>query len=854
MWQEDSAEQETLIPEHRALQLLDPIDQYYSPNVNLQGIRAVYVFIVQASHSFSKKLRTHFATKTEIIEHLEKTAEKYGDLDAIIDYLAHGSDASQAFIKKHYGVVIEEKKPVLRPFYIGGIENIHKVTLFSDKLSANNIHEMAISSHPWRDKESYVEYLAEQIKTNHIEKTYVSHLFDLTPVNDSQKFAEEEQTGAAQVYKNSILPHLHQHEDFLYIEIPHIFEADQAPMEPVLLIRDSEDLLTRYDYFSKLLIQIAQKAYQTNQPKEEKRVLVENLHKAIEETRAESNPATLKKLAEAVLNIYSRPDRYRQIAIEVFLLKDMILSIQEWKEEAQEAQRKKYLDLLLKRIRSRQWLLFFPASFYPLTTFNEALSQTGVLGIRKSGADLGIATNEDYYCIIETSALNYVLERANVFELAIIEEILEQRGLNSKDVYNKKIYQRKKNLVFLIINPILYFLRSLFGFKKRFIENHFTLERNKRGSLYNSSMRDSFAASGIRATPAGREESEADPGEDPEKTKLKKIVLDYIFPDPAPSAKNINENDYKARIRKAARTLKESPEFDHYYQKNEDSIIADIEAFIKPELIEDVYNGTLPSGRDSKGNPFTRKTYAPKDIKDQPIIYNMIREELEHESAYGTKDVVEYLKAKSRIYSEESMSKVREEEKLRKEAERKERTTRTKKKERTKSAAGATGKPAAPEPEKTSSKGLFGFGKKEPPSEEKKVDDKAKKEARQQLSKVAEAVSKNMTNIYTGPKNFSRSTAFPLTSGELEKKMKLKEGTFSIYASKNSQLLSENFVSVKAAGVSYFFPRKFFLSNKDQIASFYDAFVKHEEKLPIPNGDNLARAHDLAVAIKHKKI
>ncbi len=841
-----------LINENQAQNLLEPVDQTYSSNISLTGIRNVYHSIVKASNAFMVKFRTNPPTYDELYSELKDSTRRFGNLDKILAYLTKESeDSYHTFIVKYYSIILKDDRFSMRPVYFGGSNEINIFTDLADEASITTAYENAYIDRQWTGRGSHLNMLAEKIKENKIHQTYF--LGNLAFSNSDPNAIDRI------IYERRILPRLKIHPALIYIETPHIFKLDKEKSQHVLLLKNNIDIFDRYEYFTQLLKKFSQKLHDSAKKNPAKKEEAYRLRTALEQSENNNTPEGYKKLAETILEVYRTADSYRQVALEVFLLKEEAEKIIKWKEEIIAAEKQKQLDLLIKRIKSRHWLSLIPASFYPNEIFDKALTQPGILGVRKTGASLGL--DQDYYACIELPLIESLLKTANFFELSIIEEILKAYSMASRDIYKKKLFERKKNILFLILNPIMYFLKSFFGFRKTYIEDEFKREVTRKGSAFTKTMNKSLTGSGIRPGKNGSE-TPSDP-QSAEKKRVMDHVMNIIFPDPSPSSLTIDDLEYRERLNEAARQLHYNPEFPQYRDKSVEAIMGDIDASLRSELIEDFYEGPLPSGSTKNGRPFTRKTFAPRYIMDQPLIYNSIREEFEHESAiYGSKDLVDYYRAKARKFTESSMENLRQKTKLRNEAERRQNANKP---------AGATDKKrmlrtpspsisaSSSDPEKTETRSLFG-GKKKKKSTAKTDTAKSKSgkkaapaQAAQKVSVMAEKVAKSLEERYVSNRKFSGANLYPLTGADLEDILDLAPGNLSVFAAKNNKLFTENFTSVKVGHQNYYFPKRFFASRRNQIARYYDDLVKHEESLSLPNGDILRKAHDIAAAIRNKK-
>ncbi|MES0490646.1 MAG: hypothetical protein ABUK01_11670 [Leptospirales bacterium] len=851
---------ERLVTERQALQHLDPLDQAYSPKQNLQGIQFVYQFLAKGTNTFLSSFRNNLPTRRELENELVRIKRKIDHLDDIFDYLSNAASAHLPLIKKYYAAVFEEGELALKPVYIAGDDDIEKVVKKSDEMSAIYIVDKAAISLPWSDKESYLEFLAKTIKEGIKADIYFQGFFKF----DSQ----DENSESTRILQDRIYPYLKGRDDLLYLEIPRVLEEDEIQSEPIILLNDTKDILYRYEYMSKLVLHIAKKIYKTYEENGLKKNAVYALRTALKAFETNKSPEGYKTIAETVLNHYRQDDMYRQCALEVFLMKETAEQILRQKKETKEAEKKKKLALLLRRIKSRQWLMFIPSTFYSSEIFDTALDIDGILGIRKTGVSLGL--EEDHYCIIELNSVKRVLETANFFELSILEEILNKSGLSAKSFYQQQLYKRKKEVVFLFINPLLYLLRSLFFRKKKFIEKTFTSEIKNLGFAYRKSKLESFIASGIKTETEGAKQGGAkESKEETEKQKLIKTVMEFVFPDASPSAKHINEIEYKSRMRTAARKIKNNPEFPQYSGKGEEAVMADLEPFMHASLIEDVYDGPLPTGTDSQGRKFTRKTYCPKDIKDYPIIYNSIREEMEQEGTlYGSKDMVEYCRAKSKTYSESNMDKVRYEDKMRDEAEKKRTASKADGKSGKEGAfkgkqeeSAVFSKPSLESYSKDDKKPKRKlFSRKKKPVKEKKSKKGQKPKAakagspEQRILQTAQTLTKDLTEKYLAKKKFSGSNLFPMTGADLEDYLKLEEGALAVFANQNAKEFSKNFTSIRVGNDNFYFPKRFLASSKFEVSKYYDELIKHEEGLALPNREIVNKAYAISNAIKLKKL
>lgn len=856
-----------LINEHQALNLLEPVDQTYSSNISLTGIRNIYRSIVKATNAFFVKFRANPVTFDELYDELKGSSSRFGSLENILAYLTQESDDSyHSYIAKYYSIVIKEQNFSLVPVYFAGPNDLEQLANLADEAAIVTAFENAYIERTWKGRDSHLAHLAEKIKENKIGETYFL---------GSLQFPESDEA-AKTLYEKRILPRIKNHEGLLYFDPPHIFVTQDDALLPVILIQNNVDVLDRYEYLTKILKKFAEKIYNSAKNNSAKKEDAYRLRSALDDARNINTPENNKKLAEAVLTAYKNPDSYRQMALEVFLIKDEAQRIIKWKEEVVAAEKQKQLDLLVKRIRARQWLILIPASFYAPDTFKEALTQPGILGVRKRGDSLGL--DQDYYACIEVNAIEPLLRTANFFELAILEEILKAYSMASRDLYKKKIFERKKNILFLILNPVVYFLKSLFGLRKKFIEDEFAREIERKGAAYISTMGASFIASGINSKAENREAS-ADPKEN-EKKRLTEYVMSSIFPDPSPSALTISDLEYRERLNEAARNLYYNPEFPQYSEKNIEAIMGDIDTAIRSELIEEQYQGPLPSGTTKTGKPFSRKTFAPRYIIDQPLIYNSIREEYEHESAiYGSKDLVDYYRSKAKIFSESNMENLRQKTKLARAAD-KRRPQSEKQGDTQRETQGVDVSAAAPSTatevkSKPPKKSFFSKSKSQEKREQKKksAKDLAKKAAAKKanqkkankeegaageaskddiIASSARRAASRLEEKYVTNRKFGGSL-YPLTRSDMEDLLNLPQGNLSVFTSKNAKRFSEQFVSIKVGYENYYFPKRFFVSRRHQIARYYEDLVKHEEGLALPNGDILRAAHDIAVAVRSKK-
>lgn len=854
-----------LVSEMQAESLLQPLDQVYSPSVHLHGILYVYRYILNATRSFHANLRTHLPAASEMEASLKSENYKIGDLNKILAYLTNVSPPNPPFCIEYCAAFLTDERLSLMPVYLCGNENVEKIIDKSDELGARNIVEKASVSQPWADRIGHGEFLTQKIRENKIHETYFLGYFKFDEEDKSQKCRD--------IYERRILPLLRGRSEILYFEIPRGLQSDlkagDSVDEPVVLINDNRDLKFRYQFFSAQLISAAKKIIP-----DETAVKSEALHlvrKAFEDIKKVKSPDSLKNLAGALLQTQIKSNTIRQMALEIFLMRDKAVDILRVEKEALEAQNKLYLDLLIKRVQTRKWLIFIPASFYPTEVFDQAISSGKIIGVRKSGADLGMT--EDYYALIETSLLSSLLRIGNWFELSIIEDILNANSLSSKDYYKKSLYKRKKSIVFLIINPFVYLFRILFTRKRSFIENTFRKEVAYRGKNFLKGMQVCLETSGINFN-IKKEFSEDDSqaakskSEPTEKQLLTKRLLEIMFPDPAPAALFINEIEYREKLFKVAREIRSDAQFPQYADKSEEAIIADIQPFLKDELVENIYEGTLPTGLDARGKKFTRKLYFPKQIKDQRLVYDSIREELEHGSnAYGSKDSVEYYRAMAKVFSESSMDKIRSSEKLKTEAAKK---TEEKSEKIKPSGAGhsadfndsISGLKETPEKPASKSKGFFGFAKSPkkkavlPEKKESNVSpEKAKQmlNARQKIERTAKTLASEMKEKYITSKKLTGSNLFPISPPLMEELLDIDSGTLSVFSSENTKAFTEHFLVIKAGKQYYYFPKSFFNSNKNKIEKFYTDLIEHEASMALPNGEILHKAQDILGALKLKR-
>lgn len=840
-----------LVSELQAESLLQPLDQVYSPTTSLHGVLYIYRYIVNATRSFMGNMRSHLPTVDEIEASLRHENYKIGDLKKILAYLVKDTPPNPPFCVEYYAAIISDDRLLLKPVYICGNENMEKIIDKSDECGARNIIEKASVSQPWADRISHGEFLTSKIRENKIQDTYFLGYF---------KFDEEDQSPKCrEVYERRILPLLKGRAEIIYQEIPRGLQSETPGDEPIVLVNDNRDLKFRYQFFSAQLIASAKNIL--TKESTSKNEALHNLGKSLEEVKKIKSPESLKNLAGALLQVITRPNSVRQMALEIFLLRDKASEILRVEKEAQEAQNKLYLELLIKRVRARKWLIFIPASFYPEEVFDQAISSGTILGVKKTGPDLGLP--EDYYALIEQTLVSSIMRTGNWFELSIIEDILNANRKFSNDYWQKSLYKRKKSIVFLLINPFVYLFRILFTRKRPFIEKTFRKEVDNRGKNFIKGMQVCLETSGINfdaSTGTASAENLAGKSKPTEKQILTKRLMEIMFPDPAPSALWINEIEYKEKLFKMAREIRNDPGFPQYANKTEEAIIADMEPFLKGELVESAYNGNLPSGVDNRGRKFTRKIYFPKYIKDQRIIYDSIREELEHGSnAYGSKDTVEYYKARAKVFSESSMESIRSSEKLKSEAEKKKQIADAGRRPESESKTGKKGQAPGSGKKTGSSTGLFGLGKskKKKPADlvTRKVPEANSKmvTAGQKIQRTSKTLAVEMKEKYITSKKFTGSNLFPITPQMMEELLDIDPGTLSLFSSENTKAFTENFIVIKSGKQFYYFPKGFFNSNKDKIQKYYESLIKHESSLSLPNGEILHKAQDLVEAIKSKR-
>ena len=238
-----------LITEAEAFQLLEPLDQSYSTNQNLQGIRKVYKFICDTSRSFSVKLRANLPSKREIIEEMVALKDGKGDITEILEYLIHTTLDHPTFVKKYYAAVSIGEMLVFKPVYIAGNEDINKIIEMADKESAQYIAEMAGTQQPWSDKDSHLEYLLSKVKDSRINETYFLKFLQVGDHDDT----EEEIQAAQNTFERKVLRYLKGREEILFLEVPVALEIEKDSMEPILLVNDGKDIIDRFEYFCKLL-------------------------------------------------------------------------------------------------------------------------------------------------------------------------------------------------------------------------------------------------------------------------------------------------------------------------------------------------------------------------------------------------------------------------------------------------------------------------------------------------------------------------------------------------------------------------------------------------------------------------
>ncbi|MDH4199523.1 MAG: hypothetical protein OEV66_03995 [Spirochaetia bacterium] len=840
--------EKNLASEIQADSMLSPMDQVYSPSTHLHGIRYVYRFISSAARAFVANMRTQLPSKNEIVQALQNENYKVGDIDKILNYLTRKSPPHPSFCARYYAALYDNERISLTAVYLGGNENIEKILDRADESSARNIIEKASLSRPWNDRISHGEFLSEKIKSGSIRETYFLGYF---------KFDETDNTNfAREVFERRILPLLKGRSDILFHEIPLSLRSREPGDEPVLLINDNRDFKFRYQFFSAHLIATAKKILSS-----ENIAVNEEIHalkKSFEKIKKYKSPDTLKELAGSLLSFFNSPNATRQICLEIFLLSPKASEVLLQEMEEKEAQTKMNLDLLLKRIRSRKWLTFIPASFYSGEVFSLAQNTGQVLGVKKSGAELGL--KEDYYCMVEHSQIDRLLKNANWFELSILEDILKTSVFGSKDYYQKILYRRKKKIVSLFINPFLYLLRMFFTRGKSFIENTFRREVEGKGSTFSKEMKKCLETSGIKAMET--EDSLSAKNKPTEKQIFTRRLIEIMFPDPAPSSLWINEIQYREKLFKLARTLRNDPEFPQYAEKSEEAIIADIQPFLKEELIEDSFEGNLPGGLDHRGQKFTRRNFFPKFIKDQPIVYETIHEELDHElNQYGSKDLVEYYRARSKLFTESNMEKIRTSDQLKKDAEKREKSPHLSDARPPLSPSSVNPLSGNPSRKKTMEKtdrpsaddkpakeGLFSGLRKSG----KKIPVGADSSSRQKIEKTSQIISLEMKEKYVTSRKFSGSGLFPVTPAQMEELLDIEPGTLSMFSGENVQSFTANFQVFKAGRQFYYFPKKFFASNKEKIVQFYENLIKLEESNPLPNREIVHKAQDLVSAIRSR--
>ena len=843
-----------LVSEMHAESLLQPMDQVYSPSVHLHGILFIYRYILNATRMFSSNMRAHLPTSFEIEASLKNENYKFGDLKKILAYLTKSSSPNPPFCVEYFAAIISDDRLMLLPVYLCGNESVEKIIDHSDELSVRNIVEKAAVSRPWADRISHGEFLTAKIQENKIQDTYFLGYF---------KFDDEDKSkNCIEIYERRILPLIKGRSEILYLEIPRGFQSNEPEDQAIVLINDNQDIKFRYQFFSARLIAVAKKII--SDENSEKNEALYTLRKAFEEVKKTKSPDTIKNLAAALNQISSISNTVRQMSLEIFLMRDKATEILRVEKEAKEARNKLYLDLLIKKVKARRWLIFIPASFYPSEIFEEALSAGDILGVRKSANDLGLA--EDYYAMIETSLLGSLLKTGNWFELSIIEDILKASSLSSKDFYVKNLYSRKKSIIFMIINPFFYLFRMLFPGKKSFIEKTFEKEVTHRGRNFLKGMQGCLENSGIHlnmATSAAENRAEKSKSAQPtEKQLLTKRILEIMFPDPSPHALWINEIEYKEKLFKVAREIRKDPQFPQYADKSDEAIIADMQPFIKEELVENSYEGALPAGLDKRGKKFTRKLYFPKAIKDQKLVYNSIREELEHDTnSYGSRDWVEYHRAIARFFSESSMENIRSVERLKTEAEKKNTAMETNRvitrEYSPKSGNKIQQRQNSPTPKTKIAKavsrisslispGLKSNVSETPPVSKTWINGKSK------IQRTAKTLALEMKDKYISSKKFSGSNLFPVTPSKMEELLDIDHGTLSMFSAENTKTFTDQFIVVKAGKQFYYFPKKFFASNKDKIEKFYEELIQRESGLPLPNGEILHKAQDLVSALKTK--
>jgi len=828
-----------LVSELQAESLLQPLDQVYSPSTHLHGVLYIYRYILNATRSFLGNMRVHLASQTEIAASLQSEKYKIGDLGKILAYLTKFTPPNPPFCLEYYGAILIDERLLLKPVYLCGNENVEKIMDRSDELSARNIVEKAAVSQPWGDRISHGEFLTQKIKDNKIQDTYFLGYF---------KFDEEDKsTKCQEVYKRRILPLLKGRSEILYFDIPRVLQTNESVDEPIVLVNENRDLKFRYQFFSAQLIAAAKKMVPTDTSTKSEALHL--LRKAFEDVKKIKSPDTLKNLAGALLQSKSLTNAIRQMALEIFLMRDKAAEILRVEKEANEAQIKIYVDLLTKRVQSRKWLIFIPASFYPTEVFEKVMSSSTILGVKKSGNELGLT--EDYYALIETSLLNALLRTGNWFEISIIEDIIKTSTFSLKDYFIKRLYKRKKSIVFLMINPFIYLFRMIFTRHKPFIENTFNKEVKNRGKNFLQGMQVCLETSGIQTSVGSDLSGKFKKSELTEKQILTKRLLEIMFPDPSPSALWLNEIEYREKLFKVAREIKNDPQFPQYINKSEEAIIADMAPFIKDELIESVYEGVLPTGLDSRGKRFTRKIYFPKNIKDQRLVYECIRQELEHGSnSFGSKDTVEYYRARAKVFSESNMEKIRSTEKLKSEAEQKNKQKIEPADSDHKDSKTYIEPKALKESVKSS--GLFGLVKKKKGGQTAPETQKQLLNS-QKIQRTAKTIADEMKEKYITSKKLTGSNLFPITPQKMEELLDIDPGTLSMFSSSNTKAFTENFIVFKAGKQYYYFPKGFINSHRAKVEKFYNELIKHEESLSLPNGEIVHKAQDILDALKQKK-
>jgi hypothetical protein len=425
--------------------------------------------------------------------------------------------------------------------------------------------------------------------------------------------------------------------------------------------------------------------------------------------------------------------------------------------------------------------------------------------------------------------------------------------------FEKLLLNRKVNILSLIFNPLWFFIVSWFKGRKSFVENSFqnVLSGNiskKQKSKFQKTVETTLKASGITEMPgrpgAGKKALS-------EKEKVSKFVLTEIFPDPNPSTKIINEIDFKKRLEKAARRLIENEDYQQYNNKNVQAVMAEIEQFIQEDLVEDSYDGPLPSGLDFRGRRFTKKTYSPREIVEQPLVYSTIRDEIDHESnSYGSKELVEYYKNKSKFFSNENMEKKKYENEMKKKAREKEekpsRSEQASKPVGEQKSAPAKTENRNPIDKKVSKKSFFDLFKKA--ESIPKIAQDAKTQAiLQKMGNVSNRMNKESRERYIENKTYSSGQFFPVNGNDLEKYLGLSNGTLSIFMKKNQSEFMNNFSGVKVRNQIYYFPRVFLNSNKIAVIKYYEGLIDYEEKSSLPNQENISLAYDMVSAIKSMK-